>query len=176
MPPALAVVLGAGIVLALAAVYTSSHLTVVSSTRSTPSPSAVSSSAPSTQSAVPVVAPTLCQAIPSLDQLVLQSVQPAAHHRVHTSASAVITGTGKVRAIASELCSLPPATSVSCAAQPGIWVQFLFSHGDIGYWTAWANTGGCEDVIGIGGQTRTAARSQLWRTVRAALGAGSPLG
>jgi hypothetical protein len=128
----------------------------------------------------PVAVTTLCQVIPSLVQFSVQALYlPAPDGGINVSNSVTVTTPALTRGLARQLCALPaaPASAASCRGGAGHWTQFIFSAADGGYWTVWADTGGCGDVLGVGSQTRTAAPGgRLWSTVVTDLRAGHQLG
>jgi hypothetical protein len=122
----------------------------------------------------------LCQAAPSLVRFSIQVLGPP--HQggaINVSNAGTVANAAQARSMAGQFCALPvlPAQPEPCPATGGPWFQLIFAAGDGEYWTVWATDGGCEQVIGVGDQTRTArpADPRLWRALLADLRAAQPL-
>jgi hypothetical protein len=147
---------------------------------SSAAPAASKATASATAPAVQVAAgQTLCQAVPSLVSFSAQSLKPPGRNGgVNVSNADIVTKPAQVQALARQFCALPAlsADPKACFASLGNWLQFIFSAADGRYWTVWIYSGGCMDVVGAGGQTRTAMPdSRLWPTVLADLRGARPL-
>ena len=122
----------------------------------------------------------LCQAAPSLVRFSVQVLGPPRQGgAINVSNAATVTKAAQAQSMADQFCALPmlPAKADSCSGSGGPWFQLIFAAADGEYWTVWAASGGCEQVIGVGDETRTAmpAGSHLWATLRADLGAAQSL-
>jgi hypothetical protein len=182
-----AVLLSVAVLLLLATRSGGQKDTVASKT--TPAPNATHATAKATAKAAPVATPravqvtagqTLCQAVPRLDTLSLQTLNPPAPSgAINISNAVIVTKLPAVEAIARQLCALPPlgANPKFCLASRGVtWLQLIFGNVTGGHWTVWTINGGCMQVIGVGNQTLTAVPDKrLWPTALADLSVGRPL-
>jgi hypothetical protein len=179
-----AVLLGVTVLLLLATRSGSGQKDTAAS-KATPAPSATHATAKAapiaTTKAVQVPAgQTLCQAVPDLDMVSLQVLNPPAPSgAINISNAVIVTKLPAVEAIARQLCALPPlgANPKSCFARLGMtWLQLIFGTAAGSHWTVWTIDSGCMEVIGVGNQTLTAMPDkQLWPTAFADLSVGRPL-
>jgi hypothetical protein len=179
-----AVLIAVAVVLVLAARRSSNPQDTVGA-KATHSPSATRTPAGAVTSAGPGPAQVtaerpLCQAVPSLVRVSIQVLGPP--HQggaINVSNAGTVTKAAQVQSMVGQFCALPvlPAKPESCPGTGGPWFQLIFGAVDGEYWTVWAASGGCEQVIGVGDQTRTAlsAGSRLWVTLRADLRGAQPL-
>lgn len=122
----------------------------------------------------------LCQAVPSLVRFSIQVLGPPHQDgAINVSNAATVTKAAEVQSVAGQFCALPalPAKPASCLAGEGSWFQLMFGARDGAYWTVWATNGGCEQVIGVGDETRTAVSvgPRLWPALLADLRGAQPL-
>lgn len=179
-----AVLIGVVVVLVLAS-RTSSNPRDTVAAKATHSPRATDAAVRSTANArgsslaQATAGPALCQAVPSLVRFSIQVLGPP--HQggaINVSNAGTVTKVAQVQSMAGQLCALPvlPAKPGSCPGNGGPWFQLIFSAADGGYWTVWAADSGCEQVIGVGDQTRTAmSAARLWPALLADLRGAQPL-
>jgi hypothetical protein len=101
----------------------------------------------------------LCQAVPDLARFSIQVLGPPHQDgAINVSDAGTVTQASQAQSVARQLCALPAllAKPEACLASVGQWFQLIFDARDGEYWTVWAGDGGCEQVIGVGDQTRTA--------------------
>lgn len=125
------------------------------------------------------VAQSLCQAVPNLVRFSIQVLGPPHQDgAINVSNAGTVTKAAGVQSVARQFCALPalPASTGSCPASEGQWFQLIFDAANGAYWTVWASSGGCEQVIGVGDQTRTAmpAGPRLWPALLADLRDSQP--
>jgi hypothetical protein len=171
-----AVLAAVAVVLLLAARTRSNPQDVVAVPKATHPPVAMSAAT----SPVQVTAErSLCQAVPGLARVSIQVLgSPHQGGAINVSNAGTVTQVGRVRSLAGQFCALPAlsAKPESCPVAVGEWFQLIFvgAHGE--FWTVWASNGGCEQVIGVGDQTRTAlsAGPRLWAALLADLRGAQP--
>ena len=119
--------------------------------------------------------PALCQAVPSLDRLVVHRSDafPQNHIRFTFPAEVTVTDVGNVRSVARALCSLPRVAkgSYNCPSDLGIAYHLYFSARDRTFRPVEVDAGGCQWVRGLG--TVRWSNGPFWRSLARAVGLSS---
>ena len=159
---------------------TAGQATHTASPGATHSPGATPAATSTAGTRVQMTGLSLCEAVPGLVRFSIQVLgSPHQGGAINVSNADIVTKAALVQSVARQFCALPvlPGKPEFCLASLGSWFQLIFGAKDGKYWTVWANSGGCEQVIGAGDQTRTAmlAGPRLWPALVADLRAAHPL-
>jgi hypothetical protein len=119
---------------------------------------------------------TVCAHVNSLVRVTVVRTSGLVRSRMPQPANILVKNPAQVRALASQLCSLPPQGSLMyCPANFGTSYRFAFADSTQAFQLVTVQTSGCRTVSGLG-QARSWARSpRLSQVIRQTVDSGSAL-